>query len=133
MEMSEAHERPAGVTLLAIAAAVIGGLALFGALEWSSASYVLLFFPRISGLARLVAGVLVVVGVLQLSLAYGAWLLRPWAWTLGVIVEIVALVLAVLQLGRGVVGSHLITIVLASITLWYLARSETRAAFGRRL
>ena len=68
--------------------------------------------------------------MLELILAYGLLALRSWAWPLGVTVEIVALALGLLQLGHGILGSHLLTIVLAVITLWYLFTPRVRAALG---
>jgi hypothetical protein len=41
------------------------------------------------------------------------------------------IVLAVLQLGRLEFLRHIITIVIAGATLWYLATPRVRALFGR--
>lgn len=124
------QSRPIGLSIFAIAAALVGLLALIGALGWWSASETLVFLPRLHGIERLMALVLLVVGVLELILAYGLLALRSWAWPLGVTVEIVALALGLLQLGHGILGSHLLTIVLAVITLWYLFTPRVRAALG---
>lgn len=124
------RERPVGLSIIAIAAVVVGALALLGALGWWAASDGILVLPRLHGFERLVALVLVGVGVLELFLAYGLWALRRWAWALGIGLESVTLVLALLQLGRGVPGSHLLTLALAIATLWYLSRPHVRAALG---
>jgi hypothetical protein len=125
------QQRPVGVSILAVAAGVLGVLALVGTAAWWGASDGIAWLPRIHGAERLIALCLLMVGVLELVLAYGAWMLRPWAWTLGVVLEVTALVLAVLGLGRADSGRHILTIVIAVITLWYLATPRVRAAFER--
>lgn len=123
--------RPLGLTLLAIGAAVIGVLALVAAAGWWAASDGLALLPRLHGVERVVALTLLATGCLELALAYGVWTLQTWAWPLGVALEIVALVLAILQLGRGIPLSHVTTIVVALVTLWYLATNRVRTLFGR--
>ena len=122
------QSRPVGLTILAVCAVVVGVLALIAAAGWWGASNGLAYLPRIHGFERFIALVLLVVGVLELVLAYGLFALEPWAWALGVTVEIVALVLGVLQLGRGLLFGHLLTILLALVTLWYLFTPRVRAA-----
>jgi hypothetical protein len=124
-------QRPVGVAVLAVIAAVLGVLALLAAGAWWNASEGFAWLPRIHGGERLIALVLLAVGLLELVFAYGAWTLRPWAWMLGVVLEVIVLVLAVLQLGRLEVARHSITIVLAGVTLWDLATPRVRAAFSR--
>jgi len=122
--------RPFWISLLAMAAAVIGALALIGAVGWLAASDTLVLLPRLHGAERFVAVVMLAIGVLEVALAWGLWRLRAWAWTLGVGLEVAAILLAVLQLGRGVPGSHVATIVLATIVLWYLSRPHVRSALN---
>ena len=117
--------------MLAIAAAVLGVLALLGAGAWWNASEGLAWLPRIHGGERLIALVLLAVGLSELVFAYGAWTLRPWAWTFGVVLEIIVIVLAVLQLDRLEFVRHIVTIVIAGVALWYLTTPRVRAAFGR--
>jgi uncharacterized membrane protein (DUF2068 family) len=124
------QQRPFGVAVLAIAAAVLGALAIIGAGGWWNASEALVWLPSIHA-ERFIALVLLVVGVTEVVFAYGAWRLRAWAWTLGAVLEVIALVLALLQLGRSDFGRHIVTIVLACIVLSYLATPRVRAAFGR--
>jgi uncharacterized membrane protein (DUF2068 family) len=125
------QQRPFGVAVLAIAAAVLGAFALIGAGAWWNASEALVWLPSVHA-ERFIAIVILVVGVAEVVFAYGAWRLRAWAWTLGVVLEVVALVLAVLQLGRSDFGRHILTIVLACVVLAYLATPRVRAAFGRK-
>jgi hypothetical protein len=125
------QQRPTGVAVLAVAAAVLGALALIGAAAWWNASEELVWLPSIHA-ERQIAFILVVVGLCEVVFAYGAWRLRPWAWTFGVVLEAVALVLAVVQLGRQqLFDRHILTIVLAGFILWYLTTPRVRAAFGR--
>jgi len=125
------QQRPTGVAVLAVAAAVLGVLAILGAGAWWNASEGLAWLPRIHGGERLIALVLLGVGLSELVLAYGAWMLRPWAWTVGVVLEVIVIALAALQLGRLEFLRHIITIVIAGATLWYLATPRVRALFGR--
>lgn len=122
--------RPFGLSILAVGAVIVGVLALLGAAGWWATSDGIAFLPRLHGVERLVALALLALGALELALAYGLWNLRPWAWALGIGLETTALVLALLQLGRGIPGSHLLTLVLAVLTLWYLSRPRVRAALG---
>ena len=122
--------RPFGLSILAVGAVIVGVLALLGAAGWWAASDGIVFLPRLHGVERLVALALLALGALELALAYGLWNLRPWAWALGIGLETAALVLALLQLGRGIPGSHLLTLVLAVLTLWCLSRPRVRAALG---
>jgi len=125
------QQRPTGVAVLAVAAAVLGALALIGAAAWWNASEELVWLPGIHA-ERQIAFILVVVGLCEVVFAYGAWRLRPWAWTFGVVLEAVALVLAVVQLGRQqLFDRHILTIVLAAFILCYLTTPRVRAAFGR--
>jgi hypothetical protein len=125
------QKRPVGIAILAVVAAVLGVLALLAAGAWWNASEGLAWLPRIHGGEKLIALVLLATGLSELVFAYGAWALRPWAWTLGVILEIVVIVLALLQLGRLEPIRHIITIVIASVVLWYLSTTRVRAALGR--
>ena len=124
-------ERPTGVAVLAVAAAVLGVLAILAAGAWWNASEGVAWLPRVHGGEKLIALVLLAVGLCEIVLAYGAWMLRPWAWTLGVALQIAVIVLAVLQLGRLEFVRHVVTIAIAGLTLWYLTTPRVRAAFGR--
>jgi len=131
MRGTKMKNRPAGIAILAVVAAVLGVLALLAAGAWWNASEGLAWLPRIHGGEKLIALVLLAAGLSELVFAYGAWALRPWAWTLGVVLEIVVIGLALLQLGRLEPVRHIVTIVIAGVVLWYLATPRVRAAFGR--
>jgi hypothetical protein len=123
-------QRPTGVTVLAVVAAVVGVLVLLGAGAWWGASDHPVWLPNIHA-ERLFALVLLVIGICELVLACGAWMLRRWSWTFGVVLQVILIVLSMLQLGRSDSVRHILTIVIAGITLWYLARPKVRAAFGQ--
>lgn len=121
------ESRPNGVTVVAVAAAVLGLLALFSAVVWWGTSDDAL---RVSSahLERLLALVYLVGAVVELTLAWGVWSLRSWAWPVGVAVDIVLVVLAILRFGNALVISHVVTIVLAGIALYFLFTPPVRAA-----
>jgi uncharacterized membrane protein len=125
-------QRPTGITIIAVLAA-IGGI--FGLL----ASLVLLGVGAAgtaSGLGGLafVAGIIVLAyAVLSLVLAYGFWTLKSWAWPLGVGVQVLGVVQAVLQFmnDSSQVVSLVISLAIAAVILWYLYQPHVKAAFGR--
>jgi uncharacterized membrane protein (DUF2068 family) len=122
-------QRPTGVTILAVLAAIggvfgiIGGLALVG------------FGGAVAGagLAMIVGLFLLVYGVLALFLAYGFWTLKPWAWTLGVGLQAAGIVLNILQFVNDSkqLVSAIVSIAIAAVVLWYLFQPHVKAAFGR--
>jgi hypothetical protein len=124
-------QRPTGVVIVAVAAAILGVLALLAAGAWWNASEGLAWLPRIHGGEKLVALILLIAGLAELVFAYGAWTLCRWAWAFGIVLEIVVIVLAALQLGRLEPIRHIITILIAAVTLWYLLTPKVKAAFGR--
>lgn len=126
------NQRPSGVTILALLAAVSGLAAIWLAVDLfvGAEETTALILPKLTGLVRLLGLIALVCGVLELVFAYGAWSLKAWAWKLGVGLEIAVAIVAVLRLGHGVPGSHLLALILAVITLWYLFRPGVRAAFN---
>lgn len=117
-------ERPLGVTIIAVLAAIgglfglIGSLAIFSLLAASGGIFVVYALMTLA------------VSILSLVFAYGAWTLQPWAWTLGVVLEAVAVALGVYSLVDGD-ASAIVSIALAGIVLWYLFQPSVKAAFGR--
>jgi hypothetical protein len=123
--------RPAGVTILAVAVAVAGALALLAAGAWFAAARGLFDAPRAAGLSRAIAVVLILFALVDGVLAYGLWSLRPWAWALGVVVEILGLVAGVFRLSRGEVIRPAVGITFAMIGLVYLLTPGVRQLFRR--
>ena len=117
-------ERPLGVTIIAVLAAIgglfglIGSLAIFSLLAASGGIFVVYALMTLA------------VSILSLVFADGAWTLQPWAWTLGVVLEAVAVALGVYSLVDGD-ASAIVSIALAGIVLWYLFQPSVKAAFGR--
>ena len=127
-------QRPTGVTVLAILAAIggvfgiLGGLALVGFGGVAAAGGV-----AGGGLATIVGLLLLAYGVLALVLAYGFWTLKPWAWTLGVGLQAAGIVINILQFvndSRQLV-SAIVSIAISALILWYLFQPHVKAAFGR--
>lgn len=136
-------QRPIGVTILAILAALGGILALCGSLALIGLGGVLggILGSQVSAGAGFLVGMLgvifgvitLVIALLELALAYGAWNLRPWAWLLGIATESVAGLFSLIRLldGRGSTGVEVINIAIAALIVYYLLTPEVRKAFGR--
>lgn len=129
-------QRPTGVTILAILAAIggvlglLGGLALvgFGGLAGGLVGAAIGGFVVISGL------ILLVLAVLELVLAYGFWTLQPWAWQLGVILSAVNILIQILGVLRIVfysdLSSALLSIIISGVIIYYLNQAEIRRVFN---
>jgi len=134
-------QRPMGVTILAILAAVGGiariiegigliGFGLLGAVV-SVATGVAASF--LAGGFAVVWGVLIIIlASVYLVLAYGAWFLKPWAWLVGVGVAGLTVLVALVNLigGRGF-GDFVIAVAIAGAILYYLFTPEIKKVFGR--
>jgi hypothetical protein len=122
-----AAQRPTGITILAILAAIGGVLGLFGGFV------VLLAGTAIFGGAGALLGIaaLAYAGLL-IAAAYGFWTLQPWAWPLGVAVAIFGIVISVLYiLGGQSIVSQIVSIVVDGAILYYLNQPTIRSLFGR--
>lgn len=124
-------ERATGLTILALAAAVIGIALLLWAGTWFAlyGAGDIVAGSRFAAVGRVMGLVMVVVGVLAFVLAYGLWELRSWAWPLGLAVTIAALVLTVLSAGRGSPLAHTLSLALEVGTLWYMLTPRIRDSF----
>jgi uncharacterized membrane protein (DUF2068 family) len=127
-------QRPTGVTIIAVLAAIggifgiLGGLALVGLGGFIAASGV-----TGGALAPIVGLLLLAYGVLALVLAYGFWNLKPWAWTLGVGLQAAGIVINILQFINNTnnAASTVISIAISAAIIWYLYQPNVKAAFGR--
>ncbi|MCA1588166.1 MAG: hypothetical protein LC744_05840 [Chloroflexi bacterium] len=127
MTQPSTRERPLGVTILAILAAVGGILGLLGSVA------LLGLFSAAGGLFMILGLVSIVLSVLYLVFAYGAWTLQPWGWTLGVGLAAASVALTLIGLTQGtqeLVGA-LISLAIAGVILYYLFQPDVKAAFGR--
>lgn len=124
-------ERPLGVTLLALLAAVAGILGLCGALLVFGVSLVggLVAFP-IAAVGGTIGIVLAISPVLELIFAYGAWTLRPWAWWLGIFATGISILSSIFALFTGVGAGATVTHgILPLIIFVYLLFPDVRRAF----
>jgi len=123
-------QRPTGVTVLAVLAAlggiasVLGGLSLLGIGA--------IFSVVGGGFAFIVGLVLLALGIADLALAYGFWTAMPWAWTWGIAVQAIGVVwsLVELVLVGGTISSLIIQVVIAAIIIYYLNMPAIRKYFG---
>jgi len=132
------QQRPMGVTILAILAAIGGVFGLLGSLALIGLGGVVGgVVGGSSGLAlgglTVVSGlVLLVLSVAELAVAYGFWTLRPWAWLVGMVVAGLGIVFALLGVlsGGGITGAVL-PIIIDAVIIYYLNTMDVRKAFGR--
>lgn len=120
-------QRPLGITIVAILAAIVGVLGLVVSL--------IIIGPLMAagGLYMLVGLVTLVISVLYLLVAYGAWTLKPWAWPLGVglsVANVVLTLIGMTQSNQDLV-SALIGLVISGVILYYLFQPDIKALFGR--
>jgi hypothetical protein len=135
-------QRPTGVTILAVLAAIGGVLGIFAAIALFGAGALA---GAIAGAAGVSGGFLVggfaifwalvtlVQAAVSLVFAYGAWYLKPWAWILGVGAEGLAILVSLINWIGGNSGffSFLIAAAIAGVILYYLFTPEIKKVFGR--
>ena len=110
------QERPGGLTLLAVSAAIQGLIVLVLGV----------FLPTDWNLIPLV------LGLLYFVCAYGLYRLNPWGWILGVVLQIASLLGALISILSGEsIGGQLSNMMLPLISLSILFRADFREAFGR--
>jgi uncharacterized membrane protein (DUF2068 family) len=126
-------QRPTGITVLAILAAIGGVFGILGGLALIGVGTVVATSSGLGGLAAILGLIALAYGILSLVLAYGFWTLQPWAWTLGVGLEVAGIVINVLQYinNTSALGGTIFSIAINAIVLWYLYQPNVKAAFGR--
>jgi hypothetical protein len=127
-------QRPLGVTILAVLAAILGVLGIFAGLVLvglSSATADLAL--GLGGFVAILGLITIVLSVLDLVLAYGLWGLKPWAWMLGIVLEIVGIVLNILEFRSASASSTVVSIVIAGVIIYYLYQPHVRRAFGQNV
>lgn len=145
--MTSATDRPAGVTIMAVVAAIVGVTDIFAGLGDLGIAGGFLgdhgFGKTIDTIMTVVGVVLVGVGVLGLATAFGLIRERNWAW-------LIAMLWASVCIGAGLVGAGVSllsdtltstiagtvigstgTAIVAAVVLWYLYQPHAKAAFGR--
>ncbi|HYL41396.1 MAG TPA: hypothetical protein VET90_08815 [Candidatus Binatus sp.] len=125
-------QRPTGVTVLAIVAAIGGVLSLLGSLALLGIGAVFAAVYGLGALASLFGLIILALGVVELAIAYGFWTLKPWAWTWGNTLEAVLVVVSLLELvlGYGSISGLVIRIVVAGIVIYYLNMPDIRKVFA---
>jgi uncharacterized membrane protein (DUF2068 family) len=126
-------QRPTGVTIIAVLAAIGGVFGLLASLALLGFSGAIAAATGLGGFVFVAGLIVLVYSVLSLVLAYGFWTLKPWAWPLGVGVEVLGIVQAVLQFMNDTrqFVSLVVSIAIAGVVLWYLFQPHVKAAFGR--
>ncbi|MGD0123582.1 MAG: hypothetical protein ABSC46_13640 [Candidatus Limnocylindrales bacterium] len=127
-------QRPMGVTILAILAAiggVLGILAGFVLVGLSSAVAATDMALPLSGAVAILGVISIVVGVGDLAFAYGAWGLKPWAWMLGIVLEAVGIVVNLVEFRSATASSTIISVVISGAIIYYLYQPHVRRAFGQ--
>jgi uncharacterized membrane protein (DUF2068 family) len=122
--------RPTGITIIAILAAIGGLLGLC----WPS--LVLMgstFLGPLLGTFGVIAGIFLFVGpVLQLIFAYGAFNLRPWAWYMGIIASGITVVGVIINVFDGAsISSAVMGSLLSIIIFIYLLTANVKQAFDK--
>lgn len=120
-------QRPTGITILAVLAAiggVLGLLAVPGLFALSSVGGFIVTLLALITLAQ---------AILALAFAYGAWTLKPWGWTLGVAIYVIGIIVNVVMvlLGYQTIGGILVSVIIAALILYYLNTPDVKRAFGR--
>jgi len=127
-------QRPMGVTILAVLAAIGGVLGILAGLVLvglsSSVAATDMALP-LSGAVAILGIVSIVLGIGELAFAYGAWGLKPWAWMLGIVLEAVGIVVNLLEFRSATATSTIISVVIAGAIIYYLYQPHVRRAFGQ--
>lgn len=124
-------QRPTGVTVLAVLAAIggifgiLGGLALVGLGGMFAAA-------GGGGLAAIVGLVVLALSVVDLALAYGFWMLKPWAWKWGIVAQAISVIVSIVEVPaiNAQISSLVIPIAVSVIIVYYLGTADVRKAFG---
>jgi len=129
-------QRPLGVTILAILAAIGGvlgilaGLVLVGLSSAVAAADMVL---PLSGAVAILGIITIVVSLGDLAFAYGAWGLKPWAWMLGIVLEAIGIVVNLAEWRSATASSTVVSIVIAGAIIYYLYQPHVRRAFGQNV
>lgn len=136
-------QRPTGITLLAIAFLVLGGLSLLwslfqfgvGSITGLTASLFGAQNIASAGASSAWAGVVGAAGaIINFIVAFGLFTLKPWAWILALIAVGINAVSGILGLFSGgffALCCGLVGLAIPAGILYYLLRPEVKKAFGR--
>jgi hypothetical protein len=122
-------QRPTGVTVLAVVAAIGGVLLIFSGLALLGLGAIFAAFG--GGFAFLLGLISLALGIAELAMAYGFWMVRPWAWTWGVALQAISVVFSLLELLLGGDLSNLVfSLIVAGVILYYLNMPDIRKVFA---
>lgn len=145
--MTSTTDRPTGVTIMAVVAAIVGitdilaGLGDIGIAGGFLSDHG--FGDNIDAIMTVVGIVLVAVGVLGLATAFGLLRQRNWAWLIARLWASVCIVAGLVGAGVSLLSDTLTstiagavigstgTAIVAAVVLWYLYQPRVKAAFGR--
>jgi len=145
--MTSAMDRPRGVAVLALGAAIVGvseilvGLGDIGIAGGFLSDHG--FGNGIDAIMTVAGIVLVGIGALGLATSFGLWRERNWAWLITRLWASLAIVAGLVGAGLpllsdtitssilGLVIGSTGTAIVAAVVLWYLYEPRVEAAFGR--
>jgi hypothetical protein len=127
-----ATQRPTGVTILAVLAAIGGIFGILAGIGLLGLGSFVAAYTGLGGLAVVFGLVVLVLGVAELALAYGFWTAKPWAWQYGILLQVVSVVISVIEVVLGYVSitGVIIGIVVAAIIIYYQNTPDVRRYFS---
>ena len=123
-------QRPTGVTVLAVVAAIGGVLLVLASLALLGFGAIVAVYG--GGLAFLFGLLTLALGVAELAMAYGFWTMKAWAWTWGIALQAISVVLALINLvfGYGTFVGLIENLIVAGIVIYYLNQPGIRKVFA---
>jgi hypothetical protein len=125
-------ERPTGVMILAILAAVGAVVGLWAGFQYVQFAGNVETYGWSGDAARTAGIIILLVSLAWLGVAWGLWSVRPWAWIGAAVVSAISLALQVMALlNGGSAGDSLLQIAINAAILYYLSTPAVRAVFRR--
>lgn len=137
------HQRPTGITILAvlqiiggvlsllagISSLLFGGLMVSGAVDNTSGAAAA---AEVGPLMVAGGGLAIISGLLGLIAGYGLFTLKGWGWTLAMLFAVLNILHNLLRMfGEAGVPSAIVGIVISGLVLYYLFRPSVKRAFGK--
>jgi len=135
-------QRPIGISIIAVLAALVGVLCFVGAVLLAALSTVGGFLTDmieglggglmpfdigglLSAFLLAFAGIAAIVGILYLVTAFGLWTGKGWARMLAIVLLILDIIGGIVTLPGGIVP-----IIIGGVLLWYFFTPSVKAFFG---
>jgi hypothetical protein len=127
-----AMQRPTGVTILAVLAAIGGIFGILAGIGLLGLGSFVAAYTGLGGLAVVFGLIVLVLGIAELALAYGFWTAKPWAWQYGILLQVVSVVVSIVEvvLGYASISGVIIGIVVSGIIVYYLNTPDVRRYFA---